>query len=741
MPTFPFVSILVLALAAPAVAHISSGRTGNGFIGYPIAMYNPTCAYACRDTVTSWTLNCTDSEDMSGHDMSDMAGMDMGSSSPSPECFATNDPFLQTLAWCISTHCTDEDIATLETYWQLNVAGRQAVQPLPKDSYQRALLKVTTPPTSVLDADAVLNEVSLVDEDAYAANLGGEYGFEDMEITHERYGLTLLISGAIIPIAFSFFRLLPLPASFTSKFYAYLIDPPLFGRYRAVPVLGLAMVPTRGQGLFIAYIIIINIVLSSVGYRSVTPNSWFASVPDEIAAYIANRVGVLSFANVPLLVLYSSRNNALLWLTNWSHTTFLLVHRWVAIICMLQAALHSAMYLQSYLVLGGDAYKEESQLAYWYWGIIATLSLVLLMPLSILWLRKRLYEVFLAAHIALAVLALVGCYLHIYYRFEHQWGYETWIYVAFAIWGFDRLLARPVRLAANGVKRAHVSVIDGDYLRIDIPGLDSTGHVYLYFPTLTWRVWENHPFSVLAGAHRLATGMNAGIASEGDDLAKGSTHAQDDAGNKTGESIYRSDSPESSSAGITGAAIPATTVLVRRCSGLTALLTKHAGSPAGIPVLVESSYGEKMTILPDTSTHPSAAYPNLLCIAGGVGVTALLPMLDGAGSLLQRAGTTTMYWNTRSEALVAAVESIVHVEKKGDDEARETRWGMARVTVSVGERFNLRAVLEKEIRGAVGGTTVAVCGPPGMADEVRCIVAGLGRNGAVVRLVEESFSW
>ncbi|KAK3688053.1 putative ferric-chelate reductase [Podospora appendiculata] len=704
MPAFAFIGIITLAITAPAVAHVSTGRAGNGFIGYPIAMYKPTCAYACRDTVASWALNCTDGKAMDGHDMSDMPGMgtggdpkpsmDMGSGSPSPECFATNDPFLQTLAWCMSTHCTDEDVATLESYWQLNVAGRQAVQPLPEDSYQRALLKVTTPPTSVLDADAVLNEVSLVDEDAYQANWGGNYGFENMEITHERYGLILFISGAVVPIVFSFFRLLPLPASFTSKFYSYLIDPPLFGRYHAVPVLGLAIVPTRGQGIFIAYIIIINTVLSSVGYRSLTPNSWFSSVPDEIAAYIANRVGVLSFANVPLLVLYSSRNNALLWLTNWSHATFLLVHRWVAIICMLQAALHSAMYLQSYTVLGGDAYTAESQLSYWYWGIIATLSFVLLMPLSILWLRKRLYEVFLAAHIALAVLGLVGCYLHIYYRFEHQWGYETWIYIAFAIWAFDRLLARPVRLAANG-------------------GLDSTGHVYLYFPTLTWRVWENHPFSVSAGAHRMTTGAAVAMVSEGEDLAKGSAHAQDDVGHKA--PIYRSDSPASSSGDITGT-IPATTVLVRLCSGLTALLAKHAASPAGIPVLVESSYGEKMTILPDNPTHPSAAYPNLLCIAGGVGVTALLPMLDGAGSLMPRAGATSLYWGVRSEALVAAVETMVH-------------------------RFDLRAVLEKEVLGAVGCTTVAVCGPPGMADEVRCIVAGLGRNGAVVRLVEESYSW
>jgi len=28
-------------------------------------------------------------------------------------------------------------------------------------------------------------------------------------------------------------------------------------------------------------------------------------------------------------MLFSSRNNFLLWITNWSHTTYLLLHRWV----------------------------------------------------------------------------------------------------------------------------------------------------------------------------------------------------------------------------------------------------------------------------------------------------------------------------------------------------------------------------------------------------------------------------
>lgn len=249
--------------------------------------------------------------------------------------------------------------------------------------------------------------------------------------------------------------------------------------------------PTRGQALFIAYLVIINIILCAVGIESAQPNAWFASQPLEIVTYVSNRAGVLSFANIPLLFLYSGRNNVLLWLTNWSHSTFLLLHRWVAAICTIEACLHSAIYLQIYTANG--THSSESKLQYWYWGIIATLAMVVLLPASTLQIRRKCYELFLAWHIVLSVLVLVGCYLHISYRYAHQWGYENWIYIAFAIWAFERGF-RILRMTRHGLLTARVSVVDDEYIKLEVPGIAARGHVYLYFPTLTWRVWENHPF-------------------------------------------------------------------------------------------------------------------------------------------------------------------------------------------------------------------------------------------------------
>ena len=523
----------------------------------------------------------------------------------------------------------------------------------------------------------------------------------------------------------SLVRFLPLPEPLVSKFYASVVESPLFGRHHSVPVLGLVFVPTRGQALFIAYILIANVVLCAIGYQAAQPNAWYSSSSLEIMTYVANRFGVLSFANLPLLILYAGRNNALLWLTSWSHSTFLLLHRWVAAVCMLQAALHSAIYLQIYVTGDSHEYASESQLAYWIWGIIATLCLVLLMPLSTLRIRQRLYEIFLASHVALSLLSLIGCFLHIYYRFQTQWGYETWIYVASAIWGFDRLLARPVRLARNGLRRAYVSAVDKDYLRVDIHGLKCAGHVYLYFPTLTWRVWENHPFSVAAGGCQIVQGSSQ-------------------TGNVHSPLTYASGKDEThteitSAASSTGFPVYGTTFFIRKGGGLTRSLGSFAKSGAGIPVLIESSYGTAHTSLTAESWRPSPTYPNLVFIAGGVGITALLPMLNESQTLLAPIGTTKLYWGVRSRGLVTAVESLMGRGKEMED--GQERWGSINLQLSIGDRFDFETILDKELRASESGTTVVVSGPPGMADEVRCIVMGLKKGGVMLRYMEESFSW
>lgn len=117
-------------------------------------------------------------------------------------------------------------------------------------------------------------------------------------------------------------RLVPWPESILSRLYSYFIDPPVVGTRYISRISGLT-VPTRGQALFIGCIWIFKIVLSAVQYNPVSPGPWYSLVKGAVLDYVGNRFGVLRFANLPLVVLYAGRNNVLLWLTNWSHSTSL----------------------------------------------------------------------------------------------------------------------------------------------------------------------------------------------------------------------------------------------------------------------------------------------------------------------------------------------------------------------------------------------------------------------------------
>lgn len=146
-------------------------------------MYNPLCAFTCRDVLSSSELSCSEHMHGSGMDM-DM-GMD---SATSPECYATDDTFLQTLAYCMSTRCPDLAVWDLERYWSMNVAGTKQIQPLPKASYQRTLADISTAPTATLVEGEELNTTMIVSHEDYEASYNAHGVFEKMEINHETYG-------------------------------------------------------------------------------------------------------------------------------------------------------------------------------------------------------------------------------------------------------------------------------------------------------------------------------------------------------------------------------------------------------------------------------------------------------------------------------------------------------------------------------------------------------------------------
>ena len=493
----------------------------------------------------------------------------------------------------------------------------------------------------------------------------------------------------------------PYMSGLLDKVRPFLVYPSLIGTYQVRPLPYLmGNVPTVGQGIWIILFFILNLMLTAINYEVKWPHSWYATKEKEVAAYIFYRTGVFAFVLLPLMLLFSSRNNILLWMTNWSHSTFVLLHRWVARIFAIQVLIHSLIALPLY-------YPAQAKEEYWIWGAVATIAVMMLTFASGLYVRRFAYEAFLIMHIVLSVLVIVGCWYHIKYWIGLTWGYETWLYVACAVWFFDRL-ARVARILTTGFRSAKITDLGGDYVRVDIPGIrwgpEPGKHVYAYFPTLNpLRPWENHPFSIMPTAllQPSQTSLNTGKISP----TTGSQYTD-----------------EEKHTGVTTTAVSTAAQQVSPNIGLTLLIkkstgmTKHLQSRDTLLTLLDGPY-------PNNPTKEILCCDRLLLIGGGIGITSILPWLANHREV-------KLCWSMKDSAqcLVQEIEGVLSTVPEKE--------------ILVGSRFDFTSLLAAEKEAGWGRVGVVVSGPGGFCDDVRQAVALAGRGSKTVFQLEvDAYSW
>jgi len=259
-----------------------------------------------------------------------------------------------------------------------------------------------------------------------------------------------------LPIVLSLTRFIPgFRKSATVAFInGTLIQAAVWGKKHRQPVAAVAggvLLPTRGQALYIALLSFLNAIFLVAPYVHTHPQSTFASGSDEQSvSTIGNRAGVMAMGNAVAMALFATRNNVLLAVTDWSHGTYIVLHRWLGYWTIFHTVLHSILLLVNYKKYG--SYADELARMYWIWGIMATVAVCAILPTSLLVVRQRMYEFFKASHVGMTVLFIVGYYYHIWYCYGFSWGYEIFAYVIGGIWGLEHVV-RIARLAKNGVRR------------------------------------------------------------------------------------------------------------------------------------------------------------------------------------------------------------------------------------------------------------------------------------------------
>ena len=426
------------------------------------------------------------------------------------------------------------------------------------------------------------------------------------------------------------------------------------------------------------------------------------------------------------------------------------------------------------------------------WGIVATIALCLATAFAILPLRIKFYELFLITHIALVIIALIGCWYHLVPHFGYTYGYQVWLYIAFAFWSADRI-ARLVRVAYYNRMGGSTAIVealpDCDIMQVSVfPrvawGFGPGQHSFLYLSGLG-KFWESHPFSI-AGWKR--HGQSSPTASASASLSDGTAK-----GEKVKDSVVVSlatdlDSQPNSTARKQQATLPRQTqiqdrasiqFLIRAHSGMTSnlqrrLFSSPSRSSMEISVYTEGPYaGHRATL------QPLFVADTVLCLVGGIGITNALGFvqeytsanLQGGESsgksrgIMKKARRFILAWSAREMALIAHVKQNFLVQKDDvegieysfwctgasnpaaqkldsiNDESQkaETLTPRTTATVTTG-RMDIGTVIRSSLE-AGHQTCVLVCGPGNMADEATRQVVHCVKDGFRVDLIEEAYAW
>jgi hypothetical protein len=147
----------------------------------------------------------------------------------------------------------------------------------------------------------------------------------------------------------------------------FIIIPATFG-YHCSQNIGWCTIPPRIQSLTVFSFILLNILLCSISYRVFAGNIYWPLVSTQLWRYVSDRTGAIALANFPLIWLFGTRNNVLMWLTGWGFGTYNSFHRWVARVATVQAVVHSIGYTEMIFERGDWSLFMKYLSKHYFWN-------------------------------------------------------------------------------------------------------------------------------------------------------------------------------------------------------------------------------------------------------------------------------------------------------------------------------------------------------------------------------------
>ncbi|WVQ76889.1 hypothetical protein IAR50_006563 [Cryptococcus sp. DSM 104548] len=357
-----------------------------------------------------------------------------------------------------------------------------------------------------------------------------------------------------------------------------------------------------------------------------TTTSWF---PARGYVNAANQLGVMSFSQLPIILLLVSKNNPIASLTGITYQKLNYLHRASSRVCLLTSWGHAILWTP-------DVWEIGDTRPYLLWGIAALTGFTMLWLTSFRFIRRMAWEFFILSHIIFSLLYLIGAYFH-WERLNY------WVWPALLIWALDRLLrfvkvlyinkispfiqycrnAKKCKGVQRGLERGvRVELLEHDVMRVTIERAGWTWkagqHAFLSAPSLSSSPHESHPFS-----------------------------------------IANIPTPTSNAASF----------LIRVHSGFTSRLLHalHSDIQEGLPLLIEGPYGYP---------HGLDSYSTVVLLAGGTGVTFtsshFLQILQNASCARSAIKHLHLVWHIRHASNIQWIAPLLNLAAEYASKAEES---------------------------------------------------------------------
>ncbi|WVQ80616.1 hypothetical protein IAT38_002721 [Cryptococcus sp. DSM 104549] len=227
--------------------------------------------------------------------------------------------------------------------------------------------------------------------------------------------------------------------------------------------------------------------------------SWF---PARGVDNVANQMGVMSFSQLPIILLLVSKNNPISSLTGITYQKLNYLHRASSRVSLFTSWLHVFLWTPR-------VWRARDTRPYLLWGIAAITGFTMLWLTSFRIVRRIGYEFFIVSHIIFSLMYLIGAFYH--------WTYlHYWVWPALLFWGIDRSIRGFKVLYQNDIfarlspfRRkeprqplgdCRVELLDHDVMRVTVRrdrwSWKAGQHAFISSPGVSGLPHETHPFSI-----------------------------------------------------------------------------------------------------------------------------------------------------------------------------------------------------------------------------------------------------